>query len=137
MATFNKLQPFVERLAEKSFNMGSDTFAVALSTIAPASSAAVIADISQISYTNCSSRTITTSSSAQTGGTYKLVFSPLTLTATGGSVATFRYITIYDDTTATDELVGYYDYGGGGVTLASGETLLIDFHATNGFIQIA
>ena len=32
-------------------------------------------------------------------------------TATGGTMATFRYLVIYDDTSASDNLVGYYDAG--------------------------
>jgi hypothetical protein len=147
MATFNKLNGFVEHLAEKVHNLGSDQLAVALSNTAPGSegtpptgstAACILANVTQVSYTNLSSRNITTSSSAQTSGTYKLVLTDLTLTASGGSVATFRYVYVYNDTPTSpaDPLIGYYDYGSG-VTLADTETFLIDFDGTNGLLTIA
>lgn len=136
MATFTKFQPFVEKLAEKAHNLGSDQLVVALTNSAPSAANGVLADITQISYTNCSSRNITTSSSAQTSGTYKLVLTDLVLTASGGTVGPFRYVVIYNDTATNDELIGYYDYGSS-ITLNSGETLTIDFDGTNGLLQIA
>ena len=135
MASFNKFNAFVENLAEKKLDLGSDTLKVALTNTAPTSSNAVLADITEISYTNCSSRTLTVSSSAQSGGTYKLVLADLTLTATG-TVGPFRYIVLYDDTATNDELIGYYDYGSS-ITLNSGESLLLDFDGTNGVLTLA
>jgi len=111
-------------------NSATDQFVVALTAAAnaPVATNSVLADLTQISYTNLSSRNITTSSSSQTSGTYSLVFADLTLTASGGSVATFRYVVIYDDTPTSpaDPLVLFYDYGSN-VTLADTETFLIDF----------
>lgn len=136
MATFSKFQPFVEALAEKVHNLGSDQLVVALTNTAPNATDATLSQITEISYTNCSSRNITTSSSSQTSGTYKLVLTDLVLTASGGSVGPFRYIVIYNDTSASDNLVGYYDYGSS-LTLASGETLTIDFDPSAGVLTIA
>jgi len=136
MATFTKFQPFVEKLAEKAHNLGSDQLVVALTNSAPVATNGVLADITEITYTNCSSRNITTSSSAQTSGTYKLVLTDLVLTASGGTVGPFRYVVIYNDTATNNELIGYYDYGSS-ITLNSGETLTIDFDGTNGLLQIA
>lgn len=136
MATFTKFYSFVEALAEKAHNLGSDTLQVALTNSAPAQSNTVLANITEISYTNCSSRVLTISSSSQTTGTYKLVISDLVLTASGGTVGPFRYVVIYNNTAASDELIGYYDYGSS-ITLADGETLTIDFDGTNGLLQIA
>lgn len=138
MASYNKFQPFVEYMAEKAFNLGSDQLTVALcaAASAPAAGNGVLTDLTQISYANLSSRNITTVSSAQTSGTYKLTLTDLVLTASGGAVAAFRYVVIYDDTAASDQLIGYYDYGSD-LTLANGESLTIDFDAANGFIQVA
>jgi hypothetical protein len=138
MATYNKFQPFVEKLAEKAHNLGSDQLTVALTAAAnaPVATNGVLADLTQIAYTNLSSRNITTSSSSQSSGTYKLVLSDLTLTASGGSVAAFRYIAIYNDTATSDELLGWYDYGSD-LTLADGESLVIDFDAANGLFTLA
>lgn len=145
MATFNKLNGFVEHLAEKVHNLGADTLTVALSNTAPgsettpptgATTACILANVTQISYTNCSSRAITTSASAQSSGTYKLTLTDLVLTASGGTVGPFRYVYIYNDTATNDELIGYYDYGSS-ITLNSGETFTIDFDGTNGVLQLA
>lgn len=140
MAAFNKLNGFVEHVAEKVHNLGSDQLAVALSNTAPgsestppsgATSACVLANVTQISYTNLSSRDLTTVSSEQSGGVYALTVDDLVLTASGGSVGPFRYVYVYNDTPTSpaDPLIGYYDYGSN-VTLADGETLTIDFSST-------
>ena len=105
MASFNKFQPFVEQLAEKVHNLGSDQIVVALTNTAPNATDATLSQITEISYTNCSSRNVTTTSSAQTTGTYKLVLADLVLTASGGSVGPFRYVVLYNDTAAFGPLL--------------------------------
>ena len=143
MATFTKVNDFVEHVAEKVHNLGSDQLTVALSNTAPgaetpvptADGNGVLANVTEIAYTNLSARTITTSASAVSSGTYKLTLTDLTLTASG-AVATFRYVYIYNDTATNDELICVYDYGSA-VTMANGETFLIDFDAANGLLQIA
>lgn len=127
MATYTKFNSFVEALAEKVHNLGSDQLVVALTNTAPSAANTVLADITQITYTNLSSRNITTSSSSQSSGTYSLVLADLTLTASG-SVGPFRYAVIHNDTALNDELIAYYDYGSS-ITMAAGETFLIDFGA--------
>lgn len=135
MATFTKINSFVELLAEKTFNLGSDTLTVALTNTAHTASWTKLSDLTQISYTNLSSRVITTTSSSQTDGTYKLVLADLVLTASG-AVGPFQYIYIYDDTATNDELIGYLDYGSA-VTLTSGQSFTIDFDASNGILTIS
>ena len=135
MASYNKFNSFVEAVAEKKHNLGSDQLVVALTNSAPSATNSVLTDITEIDYTNCSSRNLTTSSSSQTSGTYKLVVNDITLTASGGTVGPFRYVVIYNDTAANDELIAYYDYGSS-ITLADGETLSIDFDGTNGVLTI-
>ena len=134
MATFNKFNSFTEALAEKVHNLGSDTLKVALTNSAPSASNTQLSNITEISYTNLSSRTLTVSSSAQTSGTYKLVISDLVLTASG-SVGPFRYVVIYNDTATNDEVIGWYDYGSA-ITLANTDTFTLDFDGTNGLLQL-
>lgn len=130
MASYVKFNQFVEDLAEGVHTSSTDQFTVALcaAASAPAATNSVLADLTEISYTNLSSRNLTTSTSGQTSGTFTQLFADLVLTASGGSVAAFRYVVIYNNTPTSpaDPLVGYYDYGSD-LTLADGETLTIDF----------
>lgn len=126
MATFQKFNSLVEALVEKVHDLGADQLKVALTNVAPVAGNSQLSDLTEITYTNCSSRDITTTSSSQTGGTYSLVLTDLTLTASGGSVGPFRYVVIYNDGATNDELVAFYDYGSS-ITLNDGETFKIDF----------
>ena len=142
MASFTKVNDFVVNLAN-AMDLDSDTLIVALSDTDPTAGTNVVSDgngilanISQISYTNLSSRTLANVTSTQTSGTYKLSADDLTLTASGGSVAAFRYIVIYDDTVTSpaDPVIGYYDYGTS-LTLNDGDTFTIDIGA-NGILTL-
>ncbi len=140
MASYQKFSPFVEYLAEGVMNLQSDSLKVALCAAAnaPVDANGLLGDLTQISYTNLSSRALTVASSAQTLGTYKNVINDLVLSASGGSASTFRYVVIYDDTPTSpaDPLIARFDYGGN-LTLADGESLTLDFDGTNGFFQLA
>ncbi len=136
MATFNKVNSFVEALAEKAHNLGSDQLVIALTNTAHTSTWTQLSDLTQIAYTNLSTRNITTTSSAQTTGTYKLVLTDLVLTSSGGTTGAFRYVYVYNDTATNDELIGYYDYGSS-ITLQDGDTFTIDFDASGGVLTIA
>lgn len=136
MATFNPINDFLQHIAHGVVNLSSDQLVVALSNTAPASETnnptldgnGILANVTQISYANLSSRQITAASSGQSGGTYTLTLQDLTLTASGGAVGPFRYVYIYDDTpvSPTDPLIGYYDYGSA-ITLNDGDSFVIDF----------
>lgn len=125
MATFNKINSFVAELANAGHNLASDQITVALTNTLPVAGNTLLANITEISYTNLSSRNVTTTSSTQTGGTYSLVLVDLVLTASG-AVPTFQYVVIYNSTAAGGKLIGWYDYGSA-VTMANGETFTIDF----------
>ena len=135
MAALNKFNSFVEALAEKTHNLGSDQLVVALTNSAPVATNTILTDITEITYTNLSSRNITTSSSAQTSGTYKLTLADLVLTASG-AVGPFRYAVVYNDTATNNELIGWADYGSS-ISLGTGETFTLDFDGTNGALTIA
>lgn len=145
MATFNKINDFVVN-AVHNMDLESDQIVVALSNTAPSAEATdpttdgngILGNVTEVSYTNCSTRNVTTSSSSQTSGTYKLVLTDITLTASGGDVGPFRYVYIYNDTVATpaDPLIGYYDYGLS-LTLNDGDSFTLDFSATDGVIQVS
>jgi hypothetical protein len=138
MATFNKFNSFVEALAEKVHNLGSDDLKVTFTAAAnaPVATNTVLANLTQITLTYVDDQALTVSSSSQTDGTYKLIVADKVVTATGGTVGPFRYVVIYNDTATNDELIGWYDYGSE-ITLAAGETFTIDLNATNGLLQLA
>lgn len=128
MATYTKFNQTVEDLANGVHDLSADQLVVALTNTAPVAGNSVLADLTEISYTNLSSRNITTTSSTQTSGTYSLVLEDLVLTASGGTVADFQYVVIYNDapTSPADPLIGFYDYGSA-VSLGDGESFTIDF----------
>jgi hypothetical protein len=135
MATFNKFDSFVEAVAEGTHNLGSNQLTIALTNVAPTAANSLLADITQITYTNLSTRNLTTTSSAQSGGLYKLVVADTTLTSTGGSTGPFRYVVVYNSTAAGGPLIGWFDYGSS-ITLLSGESLTVDFDQTNGLLTL-
>lgn len=139
MATFNKFNSFVEALAEKVHNLGSDTLTVALTNTLPVNTNTQLSNITQIAYTNIQNgtttgRDLTGVTSAQTSGSYKLDANDLVLTATG-TVPTFRYVVLYNNTATNDELIGWYDYGAA-VDLLNGETFTITWDAA-GILTLA
>lgn len=139
MATFNKFNAFAENLAEKVFDLGSDTLKVMLTNTAPSASNSVKADLTEISAGNgytAGGTAATISSSAQTSGTYKLVLADVVFTASDGGIGPFRYVVLYDDTATSDELIGWWDYGSS-ITINSGETFTTDFNASTGVMTLA
>lgn len=139
MATFQKFNSFVEALAEKKHDLGADNLKVMLTNTAPAAANAVKTDITELTAGNgytAGGNAAAVTTSAQTGGTYKLVLGdPATWTAAGGSVGPFRYAVLYNDTAANKELIGFWDYGSN-VTLAAGESFAVDFDAATGVLTI-
>jgi hypothetical protein len=138
MASFTFFYQFKEDLAKGVHNFTSDstctvTVALCAAANAPAVTNSVLADLTQISYTNLSARVVTGITAEQTTGTVALTANDLVLTASGGSVATFRYVVLYNDdpTSPADPLIGFYDHGSN-VTLADTQTYTLDFGA-NGF----
>lgn len=134
MAVFNKVNQYVEDVQHGVHDFSTDQLVVALTAAAsaPVATNTVLANLTQISYTNLSTRNVTTASSGQTSGTYTLSLTDLVLTASGGSVGPFRYVVLYNDTPTSpaDPLIGWYDYGSD-LTLADGEQLTIDFAASS------
>ncbi len=135
MAVYNKFDQFTEDKAHKvhDLSVGGDQLVVFLTNTLPNKTQSVLGEISEISYTNLSSRNLTISSSAQTNGTFKLVLADLVLTASG-VVPPFRYIGVYNDTATVpaDPLIAWYDYGSE-VNMSNAETFTCDFDQVNGF----
>ena len=146
MATGSKIADWIEN-AMTVANLSSDSFKIALSNTAPASEASnptatgngVLANVTQIAYTNYSDnltvdRTLESVTFAESGGTTKFDAGDFIITASGGALATFRYIYVYDDTPTSpaDPLVAVWDHGSG-ITLADTQTATVTFHANGMF----
>lgn len=139
MATFNKYFTFIEEVYEGGHNLGADVLKVALTNTAPTAATDTVwnttvapAPAAANGY-SAGGNTITTTSSAQTSGTYKLVLVDSVFTATAGGIGPFRYAILYNSS-KTNKVVGYYDYGSS-ITLADTETFTVDFDPTTGVIQ--
>jgi len=141
MAAAQKFNSFVEDVAEKVHNLGSDTLKVMLANSAPAATNTVKANLTEISAGNgytAGGTAATISASAQASGTYKLTLADVVFTAAGGAIGPFRYPVLYNDTPTSpaDPLILFWDYGSS-ITLADTETFTTDFDASGGVLTIA
>lgn len=140
MATYNKFQDFAEQLGKAIHDLdGTHTLKVYLSNTTPSASAdAVKADLAEISAGNgyTAGGEETTPTWSETSGTAKLVCTDVSWTASGGAIAQFRYAVLYNDTSTSDNLIAWWDYGSA-LDLAAGETFTVDFDATNGVFALA
>ncbi len=136
MASFNKFYAFTDDIHEGAHVLATDQLEIALCAAAntPVNTNKVLADLTQISYTNLTPAppNVTTSSSSQSTGTYSMVNADLVITASGGAIAAFRFIVLFNETAAVstfvDALLAWWDYGSA-LTLADTETLTLDFGA--------
>lgn len=134
MAAFNKFNAFVADVANKVHNLGSDTLKIMLTNTAPVATNSVKADITEIAAGNgytAGGATATLVSSTQASGVYTLILNDVTFTASGGSIATFRYAVLYNSTPASGNLIGWWD-SGAGQTITTGNSFLVDLSQVAG-----
>lgn len=139
MATFNKFNSFVSDLAQKVHNLNSDTLKIMLTNTAPSAANTVKSNITEISAGNgyvAGGGAATFVSGNDTSGTYKLILSPVSWTAAGGSIGPFEWAVLYNSTAASGNLIGWWDYGTA-VTLTNGNTFTISLDQTNGVFTLA
>lgn len=131
MATYNKFQDFSEQLNRGVHNFGTQTFKVALTNSAPVATNTVLADITQIGAGNgyTTGGNTTTITLSETAGTTTVQGTQVVFTASGGTMATFRYWVLYNDssTSPADALIAWWD-NGSAVSLADGESFTIKFN---------
>lgn len=140
MATYNKINQFVQDLANKKHDLSADTFKVMLTNSAPVATNSIKGDLTDISAGNgytAGGTAATITSSTQTSGTEKWILQSVVFTATG-AVGPFRYAALYNDTQATPAkpLIAWWDYGSS-ISLANGDTFTVSFSGSNGVLTIA
>jgi hypothetical protein len=120
-------------------NLHSDTLKIMLTDTAPLATNAIKANITEIAAGNgyaAGGTQATLVSDGQISGTYKLVLSQPTYTAAGGSIAQFRYAVLYNSTTASGNLIGWWDYGSE-VNVTNGNSFQVQTDQVNGVLQLA
>jgi hypothetical protein len=132
MASFSRYECFSENLCEKVHNLDTDQLMIALSNTTPnLATHTTLTDAVEIAAGNgyTAGGADTLNSTSRSGAVTSVVGTDVTFTASGGSMATFRYAILYNTTAATDPLCGNWDYGAA-VTLAVGEQFVVDFGAS-------
>src|SRR5215208_5738347 len=116
-------------------DLDSHTFKAVLTNTAPVQdTSALLADITQIANGNgylTGGVTLSGVTWAETGagtGIWQWTASDFSWTASGGSIATFRYVVIYSDTSTGDALLLYVDYGTT-LVITDGNTFYVDVQA--------
>jgi hypothetical protein len=147
-STFLKFDNFSQDLAHGVHNLklpasGGHTLKIALTNTAPTTTNTSYTTHIQPNelatgnnYTQGGSGAVITGSS-QTSGTYRLIVNDVSWTATPSAWSTFRYAVLYNDTASGKPLIGWWDYGVGGVTLQANETFTVDFDPANGVFTLA
>ena len=131
MATYSKYNDFVEQLVNGVHNFSAHTFKVALSNGTPSAAHTTLSAITELTTANgyTAGGLATTIGVSETSGTVTVTAAdPAAWTASGAGI-TFRYAALYNDTSASDNLVAYWD-NGSSTTVTSGNTLQIDFQAS-------
>lgn len=126
-------------VANKVHNLGADTLKIMLTDVAPVATNTIKANLTDIAAGNgyaAGGTAVTITASSQSSGTYKLVGNNVTFTASGGSIAQFRYAAIYNFTAVSGNLIGWWDYGTE-VNVTNGNSFQVQLDAVNGILQLA
>lgn len=132
MATsaYFKFQDFSEQLIRGIHDFDAHVFKVYLTNAAPSASLdAIKTDLAEIGAGNgyTAGGNTTTITISETTGTTTVSGTQVVFTAAGGSIGPFQYAVLYNDTSASDNLVSYFDYGAA-LTLADTESLTVKFN---------
>lgn len=133
MAAFTKFQDFVEQFAEGVHDLDTHTLKIMLvNSPAPVNTNTVKADLTEISAGNgyaAGGTALSGVSSTESAGVYTLDATDLVFTASGGAIGPFRYAVLYNDTAASKNLIGFWDYGAS-TSLNDTEALTVVFGAS-------
>lgn len=137
MATYNKFDGFILDVMTKVHNLNADALKIMLSNVAPVRTNTVKANITEIAAGNgytAGGNAAAFVSGAQTLGAYKLILSPVTFTAAGGSFPTFQYAILLNSTPAAGNLIAWWDYGAA-MILTNGNSFVVALDQVNGIFS--
>ncbi len=132
MAAYNKFNVFVEDLMNKIHDLfgspiGDSIKVMLVNSPVPVATNSVKLDLTEITAGNgytAGGAAVPNPAGTRSAGTVTLAGDKIVWTAAGGTIGPFRYPVLYNDTpiAPADPLIGWWDYGVGGVTLNDGET---------------
>lgn len=134
-----KFYSFSTDLTNAKHDFSSHTFKIMLTNSAPTTSMTAKANITEIAAGNgyTAGGTATTVTKSNASGVETLFGTDVVFTASGGSIATFRYAVLYNDTQTVPAkpLICWWDYGSS-IAPAIGQTFTVDMDPTAGFATV-
>ncbi len=140
MPLFKIFDSFPEYLATGKIDLRAHALKVVLTNSPPSRDDAFYADVTEIAPGGgylAGGRAVSVYSAYQMGGVFKLVLNDLAIAAVGGSIGPFRYAVLVDTTpnAPPKPLIGWWDIGAS-TTVPIGGTIVFDFSAAAGILQI-
>lgn len=142
MAAFNKFNCFVLDVAHALHDMKTGTsqiYKIYLTNTAPVATNTVYntpADLPAGNGYTAGGVSIGAVTGAQSSGVFKFTAGTQpSWTASGGSIGPFEFAVLYNSTSATQPLIGWWDYGAA-ITLTNGNTFTVTTDLTNGILTI-
>lgn len=133
MATYEKYDSFIQFLINKEIDAfgTEDTFRVVIHSDAPVvATDDELADLTQITGTGYTAGgEDIQNNSTRSGGIVTMTGTDVVWTAGAGDWTAGRYVSQHDDTSTTDKLMNYWDYGSS-FTVGNGETFTLDLGAS-------
>ena len=142
MAVFNKFNCFVQDEAHALHDMKTGTsqvYKIYLTNTAPVATNTVYntpADLPTANGYSAGGVSIGAVTGAQSAGVFKFTAGTQpSWTASGGSIGPFEFAVLYNSTSATQPLIGWWDYGAA-ITLTNGNTFTVSTDLANGILTI-
>lgn len=137
MVAYQKFNQFTKDMIDGVHNFGAHSFKVMLTNTAPSASNVAKSDIAEIAAGNGypAGGLMVPVTDSTASGVAKVSGSTIVFTATGGSIGPFQYAVLYNATSVSGALIGFWDYSIP-VTLGNTETLTVQFDAVNGIFTV-
>jgi len=114
MAEFNKFYQYEADVHNGLHDFSNHKLKVMLTNVQPQKNHTVRANLTEIKVGNgyeAGGALITTLSSIQSDGVWRLLCKSVTFTTSGGSIGPFRYAVLYNSFHPPGPLIGWWDYG--------------------------